>query len=139
MYYQKYVGRNWVRRETTILRTVLVITLAVLGCLWQPLPATQHIVSTADPHRQVCSAQLRRQAGLQQSIGLLRSETSRAVLEVSKLDADQVEKAEAFLSGEEAARLAFPNQGIEQAVAGGAPTSERPIYIVMAPARAVIV
>ena len=139
MYYQKYFERNRVRREATILRTVLVITLAVVGCLWQPLQATEPLVSTADLHRQVRSAQMRRQAGLQQISGFFRSESSRTVLAASKLDAGQVEKAVAFLSDEEVARLASQIQSIEHDVKGGALTNEQLTYIVIALAAAVIV
>jgi hypothetical protein len=139
MYYQKYTGRNRVRRETSILRTVLVITLAATGCLWQPLQATEHLVSAADLHRQVRSAQLSRQAGLQQINGFFRSESSRAVLEESKLDAGQIEKAVAFLSDEDVARLASQTQGIEHDVAAGSLTNEQLTYIVIALAAAVIV
>jgi hypothetical protein len=139
MYYQKYSERNWVRREATILRTVLVITLAVVGCLWQPLQATEHVVSAAGLHRQVRSAQLRRQAGLQQISGFFHSESSRAVLAASQLDAGQVEKAVAFLSDEEVARLASQIQRIEHDVAAGALTNEQLTYIVIALATAVIV
>lgn len=139
MYYQKYTGRNLVRREASILRTVLVITLAVFGCLWQPLQATEHLVSAADLHRQVRSAQLRRQAGLQQISGFFRSESSRTVLEASKLDADQIEKAVGVLSDEEVARLASQIQRIEHDVAAGALTNEQLTYIVIALAAAVIV
>lgn len=139
MYYQKYTGRNLVRREASILRTVLVITLAVLGCLWQPLQAAEPLVSAADLHRQVRSAQLRRQAGLQQINGFFGSKSSRAILEASKLDAGQVEKAVAFLSDEEVARLASQIQRIEHDVAGGALTNEQLTYVVIALAAAVIV
>lgn len=139
MYYQKYFERNRVRRETTILRTVLVITLAVVGCLWQPLQATEPLVSAADLHRQVRSAQQRRQAGLQQISGFFRSESSRTVLAASKLDADQVEKAVAFLSDEEVARLASHIRDIERDVAAGALTNEQLTYIVIALATAVVV
>lgn len=138
MYYQNYTGRNWVRRAS-YLRTVLVITLAVFGCLWQPLHATEPLVSTADLHRQVRSAQLSRQAGLRQIRGFLRSESSRAVLEASKLDARQVEKAVTFLSDEEVARLASQVQRIERDVAAGALSNEHLTYIVIALAAAVIV
>ena len=139
MYYQKYTGRNRVRRETSILRTVLVITLAATGCLWQPLQATEHLVSAADLHRQVRSAQLSRQAGLQQINGFFRSESSRTVLAESKLDAGQIEKAVAFLSDEDVARLASQTQGIEHDVAAGSLTNEQLTYIVIALAAAVIV
>jgi hypothetical protein len=139
MYYQKYFERNRVRREVTILRTVLVITLAVVGCLWQPLQATEHLVSTADLHRQIRSAQQRRQAGLRQISGFFRSESSRTVLAASKLDANQVEKAVAFLSDEEVARLASHIQDVERDVAAGALTNEQLTYIVIALATAVIV
>jgi hypothetical protein len=118
---------------------VLVITLSVLGCLWQPLQATEHIVSAADLHRQVRSAQSRRQAGLQQIRGLLRSDSSRSVLEASNLDAGQVEKAVGFLSDEEVAQLASRIQGIERDVAAGALSNQELTYIVIALVAAVVV
>jgi hypothetical protein len=139
MYYQKYRERNWVRREASILRIVLVITLAVLGCFWQPLKATEHLVSAADLHRQVRSAQLSRQAGLQQINGFFRSESSRAVLEASRLDAGQIEKAVGLLGDEEVARLAAQVQRIERDVAAGALSNQELTYIVIALAAAVIV
>jgi len=139
MYYQKHTGRNRVRRQAAILRTVLVITLAVLGCLWQPLQAAEHLVSAADLHRQVRSAQLRRQAGLRQISGFFRTESCRAVLEASNLDAAQVEKAVGLLSDEEVARLAFQIQRAERDVVAGALSNQELTYIVIALAAAVIV
>ncbi len=122
-----------------ILRTVLVITLAVGGCLWQPLQATEHLVSAAQFHRQVRSAQLRRQAGLQKIENFFRSESARSVLEESKLDAGQIERAVAFLSDQEVARLATQVQGVEQDVVAGSLTNQQLTYIVIALAAAVIV
>jgi hypothetical protein len=118
---------------------VLVITLSVLGCLWQPLQATEHVVSAADLHRQVRSAQSRRQAGLQQISSFLRSDSPRTALEASKLDVAQVEKAVGFLSDEEVARLASQVQGIQRDVTAGALTNQHLTYIVIALATAVII
>jgi hypothetical protein len=139
MYYQKYTGRNLVRRETSFLRTVLVITLSVVGCLWQPLQATEHVVSAADLHRQVRSAQMSRQAGLQQISSFLRSDSPRTVLEASKLDVDQVEKAVGFLSDEEVARLASQIQTVQGDIAAGSLSNQHLTYIVIALATAVII
>lgn len=139
MYYQKYLERNMVRREKSFLRTVLVITLSVFGCLWQPLQATEHLVSAADLHRQVRSAQASRQAGLQQIRSFLRSDSPRSVLESSNLDVTQVEKAVGFLSDEEVARLAAQTQAIERDVTAGALSNQELTYIVIALIAAVVV
>lgn len=139
MYYQKYLERNMVRREKSFLRTVLVITLSVFGCLWQPLQATEHLVSAADLHRQVRSAQASRQAGLQQIRSFLRSDSPRSVLEASNLDVTQVEKAVGFLSDEEVARLAAQTQAIERDVTAGALSNQELTYIVIALIAAVVV
>ena len=138
MYYRNYSERNWVRRET-ILRTVLVITLSVLGCFLQPLQATEHIVSAADLHRQVRSAQSRRQAGLQQISDFLRSDSSRSVLDATNLDVAQVEKAVGLLSDEEVAQLASQIQGVERDVAAGALSNQELTYIVIALGTAVLI
>ena len=139
MYYQKYNERNGVRRVVTILRTVLVITLAALGGLWQPLQAAEHVVSLADLHLQVRSAQMGRQAGLEQISGFLHSESSRAVLGASNLDVAQVEKAVGVLSDEEVARLASQIQRLDRDIAAGALSNEHLTYIVIALATAIIV
>lgn len=139
MYYQKYIGRNIVRREKTFLRTVLVITLSVFGCLWQPLKATEHLVSAADLHRQVRSAQSSRQAGLQQIRSFLRSDSPRSVLDKSNLDVTQVEKAVGFLSDEEVARLAAQIEVVQRDVTAGALSNQELTYIVIALVAAVVV
>ncbi|MEX2300452.1 MAG: hypothetical protein WD733_05920 [Bryobacterales bacterium] len=118
---------------------MLVITLAALGGLWQPLQAAEHVVSVADLHRQVRSAQMSRQAGLEQINGFLHSESSRAVLGASTLDVAQVEKAVGFLSDEEVARLASQIQRLERDIAAGALSNEHLTYIVIALAAAIIV
>jgi hypothetical protein len=89
----------------TILRTVLVNSLAVLGCLCHSLGATSMVVSAADFHRQACSVRSRGQAEPKPTIGFI-PQSPRAILDESRLGENRVEKAVVLLDKGEVARPA---------------------------------
>jgi hypothetical protein len=105
MYYRLLTGRSRVRVNTSFLRTVLVNSLAVLGCLCQSLGATPMVVSAADLDRQACSAPSSGQAEPKSTIGFF-PQSPRAIPCESRLEATRVKKAVVLLDKGEVVRLA---------------------------------
>ena len=105
MYYRLLTGRDRVRVNESILRTVLVISLAAFGCLCQFLEATRSVVSVADSHRQVRSVRSRGQAEPKPTT-IFFPQSPRATLYESRLDVTRVKKAVVLPDKEEVVRLA---------------------------------
>lgn len=103
------------------------------------LVAGEHVVPTAELHKQVMSASETRQANLDQIRRVFDSDAARKALSVAKTDGAQLQKSVSLLSDEELAKLSARAQQIERDIAAGALSNQELTYIIIALVTAVII
>ncbi|MGH9632687.1 MAG: hypothetical protein ACRD7E_30650 [Bryobacteraceae bacterium] len=117
--------------------------IAVTACAAILVPgslvAGEHVVPTAELHKQIMSASDARKSNLDQVRRVLGSEPARKALEAVKVDGAQLQKSVALLSDEELANLSARSQQIERDIAGGALNNQEITYILIALVTAVVI
>lgn len=119
----------------------LFVTLLLVAVL--PLPqdvfAQEHVVSSADLHRDLVAAAQARQNNQAKVLKFFSSEQAQKVLRSANLRYEKVEKAVSQLRDDEVARLAAATEKVQSDFAAGALTSQQVTYIIIALATAVII
>jgi hypothetical protein len=128
-----------VLRFTKIARASLIVCAGAMLLAPSYLPAQEHVVSTADLHRELISAGEARQAGIVRVQKFLSSGPAPRVLKTARMDPQKIQKAVPYLSDQELARLVSQADKAQRDFAAGALTNEQLTYIVIAIATAVIV
>jgi hypothetical protein len=119
----------------------LFVTLLLVAVL--PLPqdvfAQEHVVSSADLHRDLVAAAQARQNNQAKVLKFFSSEQAQKALSSANLRYEKVEKAVSQLRDDEVARLAAATEKVQNDFAAGALTSQQVTYIIIALATAVII
>jgi hypothetical protein len=101
--------------------------------------AEEHVVSSADLHKQLVTAAKARQENLKKVQDLFASPAAKDSLKSAQIDAKRIETGVASLSDAELARLATQADKIQKDIAAGALSNQEVTYILIALATAVII
>ncbi|MBI4165591.1 MAG: hypothetical protein HY508_07650 [Acidobacteria bacterium] len=114
----------------------------ILGLLlvFQPcLRADDHIVSSADLHKELAASAQARKENLEKVQTFFASPAVRKALASARMDGGKVQRAVPSLSDDELARLAQQTDRVQQDFVAGALSNQDLTYIVIALAAAVLV
>lgn len=120
------------------------ICLGLMCALWLSgsallTAASDHLVQPSDLKQALEKNAELRKANIEKLQSFFKSEVAQKALKSTRLDAQRIEKAIPFLSGEELARLAAQAQSAESDFTAGALTNQQITYIIIALATAVVI
>jgi Flp pilus assembly protein TadB len=121
------------------MRALIVLAVVLVLALPQALMAEEHVVSSADLHKQLVTAAKARQENLKKVQDLFASPAAKDSLKSAQIDAKRIETGVASLSDAELARLATQADKIQKDIAAGALSNQEVTYILIALATAVII